>query len=584
MVKGKETNARDVYRQDVGLNPSQLALLLNFTSAKNVYAILSRATGKSYVEGAVIDVLVRTMPRGITSITQANLLQALTKTLPSAFKMLENLGYKKWDSKSKTGDYVIRRTPPEGWYTPYEKILDQEYSISFSNGHALYIFSQDGNSRGPSVDYNISDEALTLDKEQFDKESAPTNRGNEHIWGHLSRNRLPYHHGNLFLSSMPWDANGKWLLEPAAYYEEEKGIDLFKEWNRIVSLQMQLIELYLQGNRDAFRDTWNQCVRMRRKITPFVSENGMLFMLSNVFDNIANVGMGYIIQEYHTMDKLSFMIEVLNFLPEVVDSCYYQLTDAHVYRNAVDSTFVQDFAEDVQFDMRQLESYSDCRTDADLIPNRPIDVCIDWGATYSFLIAAQERNYDYTTRQFMQKPIQNIINCLYLLRDEEEKVLVLAMADRFCDYYEHHVSRTMNLYCDRHGDAKSASSKKTYNEQFIERVEKRGWTVNQFRHGGQEPPQHDKYLLVNMMLKGNLEKFPLIRFNGDKCKTLIGSMNNTRVIQDGNGKFKKDKSSEHNKHLPQEMATHFGDCLDKYLWTKFGHLLKSNSTFVSARL
>lgn len=577
----KQKDEREVYRQDVGLNPSQLALLL--LPAKNIYAILSRATGKSYVMGYLIDENVRLMPRGITSITQSNMLQALTKTLPSAFKMLEKLGYKRYDPKTRTGDYVIRRTPPDGWYLPYEQILNYEYSITFSNGHMLYIFSQDGNSRGPSVDYNISDEALTLDKEQFDQESAPTNRGNEHVWGHLSSTPLMKHHGNAFLSSMPWDGRSRWLLEPAAYYKEEKGIDLFQTWNRIVSLQMQLIQLYLDKDKDAFRDCWNQTCRLRKEITPFVSSQGTLFMLSNVFDNIANVGMRYIIQEYLTMDKLAFMVEVLDYLPEVVDDCYYQLSEAHIYRNAVDSSYIQDFAENVDFSMERLSGFSDCRSDADLLPSLPIDACVDWGATYSFMIMAQLRNFDFSTHEISQLPIQDIINCIYLQRDEEEKVLVVALADAFCSYYEHHATKVMNLYVDRHGDARSASSKKTYNEIFIEVMERHGWEVYQYRARGQEPPQHDKYLLVNNMLKGADPKYPKLRFNGDKCRYLIGSMNNTRVVQKDGGKFTKDKSSEHNKNLPQEFATHFGDCFDKFIWTKYNSLLKTEHSFVDSR-
>lgn len=66
------------------------------------------------------------------------------------------------------GDYVVCRRPIEGWYKPYEHIMSFEYGISFSNGHMLYILTQGGNSRGPNADYNITDEALTLDKEKFD--------------------------------------------------------------------------------------------------------------------------------------------------------------------------------------------------------------------------------------------------------------------------------------------------------------------------------------------------------------------------------------------------------------------------------
>lgn len=56
---------------------------------------------------------------------------------------------------------------------------------------------------------------------------------------------------------------------------------LTDEWNKIVSLQMQLIEAQKEGARSLFRDLWNEIQRKRRQITPFVSHEGTLFMLGS---------------------------------------------------------------------------------------------------------------------------------------------------------------------------------------------------------------------------------------------------------------------------------------------------------------
>ena len=61
-------------------------------------------------------------------------------------------------------------------------------------------------------------------------------------------------------------------------------------------------------------------------------------------------------------------------------------------------------------------------------------------------------------------------------------------------------------------------------------------------------------------------------------------MNNTRVIESSDGKFAKDKSSERKTSVLPEEATHFGDAVDKRMWTKYGHLLKRSYGFVGARL
>jgi hypothetical protein len=87
--------------------------------------------------------------------------------------------------------------------------------ISFANGNAILMLSQDriGSARGPNVDYEILDEALTIDKERYDQETSPTNRGNEDIWGPNSGNHVPFHHGYHYVSSMPYSKlkSGCWI-------------------------------------------------------------------------------------------------------------------------------------------------------------------------------------------------------------------------------------------------------------------------------------------------------------------------------------------------------------------------------------
>ena len=120
---------QNVWEEDISVNPAQMMYML--LQAKQKYIIWSRGTGKSYVVGAEVDENVRLFPRGITTLAQATYGQALTKTLPSTFKFLETLGYKRYDAKTKSGDYVVCRTPPDGWYRPYEYMMSYEHCINF---------------------------------------------------------------------------------------------------------------------------------------------------------------------------------------------------------------------------------------------------------------------------------------------------------------------------------------------------------------------------------------------------------------------------------------------------------------------
>lgn len=572
----------NVWEEEIVLNPAQMAYLL--MQAKNKYVIYSRGTGKSFIVGAEVDENVRLMPRGVTTLAQATYGQALTKTLPSTFKLLEQLGYKRYDTKTRTGDYVVCRTPPEGWYRPYEHLMSYEHCITFSNGHVLYILTQDGNSRGPNADFNITDEALTLDKEQFDQEVAPTNRGNEHIFGRKSKTPLFKHHGNAFFSSMPYEPEQKWLLEPAKYYEDERDIHLFDVWNRIVKLQLQLIDAKLDNDVQLFKEIWNETIRLRRSITPFVSQDGTLFILASIFDNLANVGLSYIMNQYKVMDKLTFMIEILNFIVDKIDHCYYNLDERHKYYKATNDSFIRDFAENIDWDWKQLAD-TDSRMDADCNPNQAIEVSFDWGSNASFLEVAQCGHFDFVTKTlYKNRLVDNTINEFFVRNDELDDTVVNVLVDRFCHYYRYHPHKTVHYYRDRYGDIRHANSKKTYNESAIERLQRHGWTVVQYTHRGIEPPQHDKYLLWSSITAETDERYPLKRFNASKCKYILISMNNTRVRTNSSGKWEKDKRSERNDSILPEEATHFGDCVDKRVWTKYGDILTKRTFFVDARI
>lgn len=569
---------------ELKVNPAQWQFIM--LQAKQKYCVWSRGTGKSFIVGYEVDENVRIMPRGVTTLAQATIGQALTKTLPSTFNFLDRLGYKPYDYKTHTGDYVVCRTPPPGWYTPYEHIMQYDHVISFRNGHILYILTQEGSSRGPNADFNITDEALTINKEKFDQEVAPTNRGNEHIFGKRSKNPLKKHHGNLFVSSMPYTLKQQWLTAPAEYYERERGINLFAKWNKLVDVQMQLIEAKIKNDKPMFRELWNECVRLRREITPFVSEDGTLFLLGSVFDNIDNLGMQYIVNQYNVMDKLSFMVEILNRKPDTVDNAYYRLEEKHFYYNAYNDSYLRDVGENSNYNWQVLRDANDCRADLDCNLLRPLELSTDWGSSASFLVVHQEHNIDYRTHKPTERPIHNVINEFYVRRNDKiDNTEVDEIADKFCSYYRFHINKEVILYRDRYGDHHNANSKKSYNEMFIDRLVRNGWTVNQRTHAGMEPPQHDKFLLWQYILAETDSRFPVFRINATRCKKVIISMQNTEVTESHTGKFTKDKSSERKKSVAPEDATHFGDTVDKCIWTKYGDRLKLiNSSFVSARV
>ena len=566
--------------QKLQLNPAQQTGVI--LQAKNKVDIWGRGTGKSAGIAWDNNLINRSKPRPLTSVTGQTFGQLLTRTLPSTFKLLELMGYKQHASAKVPGYYIINRRPPDHFITPHEKIMKYDNFISFSNGNGLLLLSQDraGSSRGPSVDYEILDEALTINKQRYDEETSPTNRGNEGIFGTKSPRPIPWHHGFHYSSSMPYTAEQKWLLELGNYYEEEREIRLFEVWNQIIRLQLELLEC---ESREEFKRIWNETIRLKQKIAPFVSKEGTLFTFANAFDNIDNVGFSYIKREYQKQTLLTFLIEIMNMIVDKVEDCYYPLSDRHVYYNSTNDSYIRDVAENTNFDWNKL-SESDCRYDADCDPRSPIELSFDWGARISLMTVSQERHFDFSTGIVTDYPIQTFIN-EFFVKPDVPSTMINALIDNFCKYYTHHETKIIHYYRDRYGYHRQANSSQSYNEQAIDRLQKIGWTVIPFVHHGMEPPQHDKFLLIQNILKESDQRFPAARFNGVKCKYTLISMNYTRVIE-RDGRFGKDKKSEsaHSGVLPEE-ATHFGDAVDKIFWTKFNNCLyKSNYTFIPIRL
>ncbi|MEI7526974.1 MAG: hypothetical protein WCJ95_21680, partial [Mariniphaga sp.] len=527
--------------------------------------------------------IVRNMPRSVSSITGRTFGQIYTRTLPSTLKFLERIGYE------KDKDFVIGVKPPASFKDSYEKISKFDNFISFSNGTGFLMLSQErqGSARGPNLDREIIDEALTINKERYDEEVSPANRGNEEYWGFRAplKNRYEKHHGFRYVSSMPYTKDQMWLLKYGDYYAAERGIMIFDIWNRIVKLQIQLIDAYKQSDSRLFKDIWNECVRLKKQIAPFVSRDGVLFSLANAFDNIENLGMAYLVRQYDKQNLLTFMVEMLNWILDKVEDCYYNLdSQLHIYYDAYNDDHIRSLAQNSNYNPGIL-ALPNSLFDLDCDPNRPLEITPDWGARINLFSVGQERNYNFVTK--IVEKTDCIINEFFVKPEESSHVPVDQLVDQFSEYYKHQICRELFYFRDRYGDHRQPNVKnsKPYNEQAIDRLIKNGWKVTSKVHKGMEPPQHDKYLLWLNILKGSNPRYPKVIINGKNCKYSIISMNNTRVIE-RNGKFEKDKSSERKKNFLQEEATHFGDAVDKRIWTKYGSILYSTggTTFISPRL
>jgi len=533
-------------------------------------SVEGRGTGKSADIGFWLDRLIRLMPKSVIALTGKTFGQLLTRTLPSSFKILNLLGYQ------RDANYVVGKKPPSFFDTSYEEINKFDNFISFSNGVRVALISQSesGSGRGSNVDFEIADEALTLDKEQYYHEIVPTNRGNLEFFGAKSKKPIYLHHGFKYSTSMPTTRDGRWVLEFADYYENEAGIRLFETWNRIVKLQLELLDI---EDPKQFAQCWNEIIRVKTRILPFVSSQGVLFTLSNAFDNLDFLGLSYIKENRRTLPNLIFLFEIMNFVFDRVEDCFYSINDSrHVYYNGLDDNRIMGIARENDFDFQQMLIKSSV-FDRDCNPDLPLEIVPDWGSSICLFCVCQERNFDYITQTATQQRCQNFINEFFVKPDQNSNVLIKELCEQFCEYYKTHANKKINFFRDKYGDSRNPNiiNSMSYNQLAISYLKKAGWEVVEHTHKGMEPPQSDKYLLWGLILRQERADLPLVRFNGDKCRYTLVSMNNA-MIKDVDGKLEKDKSSERKSSgiLPEE-ATHFSDAADKIIWTKFGSNMKA---------
>lgn len=550
--------------REIIFNPAQLTGVV--LAPKRTVNLWGRATGKTNDIGWKINRIAKTMPRSSSIITARAYTHLLQNTLQPVFSFLERLGYQ------RNVNYFIGEAPPKTWKLPYEcpaKDFKNYITIGTKRGAiGFHLASQDreGTARGLNTDFEIVDEALLLKKELYDKDVSATNRGNEDRMFPSS-----IHHGSHICSSMPWSAEGKWLLDEGKYYETEAGIRIYDIWNRVCRMQMELLDI---NNPEEFKKYWNEIARVKQKMQPFISKDGVLFTLANAFDNIRNVKLEYIKEQRRKLPPLIFAIEIMNMVVDKVEDCYYLLDSTkHIYYDSYNYSHI----DSLNYDFSKLGS-PDSRFDGDIDPDMPIKLVCDLGANISFMLACQENSLveDIPTFNFLKE---------FFVKPEEGHVMINDLVNKFTEYYKYHHCKTIFLYKDKYGDEGRANSSQTYNDQLISCLHKAGWNVSVVNYPGKEPPHHEKYLMWSNILNENNATLPRVRINGNNCRYLIIAMNNTKV-RERDGKFEKDKSSERKSSgVPQEEATHSTDAADKIVYIEVHYVRKNKGgTFIPIQM
>lgn len=307
------------------LNNPQVAIQLSHSPHK--VFIGGRGVGKTTIIAEDIIRYFVAMPRGKISLNGLTYFHIRTKSLPPIIDHFERRGL------YRGIHYFIGHKAPNTfrWPEPYAPPLDYTNCIHFFNGFVVEFnsFDRPEMARSGSYDGMIFDECTKLKKTAIDADVLPANRGNRDRFGHLR-----FHHGTLFLGTMPLTSDGDWVFD----YEK-------------LALELPFRYCYLEAS---------------------------------AMQNIRILGEMYFRDLQRVLPKIVYDLEVLNIRRKQNVNGFYPLlsADVHGYSDSYDYSFIDntDTAQGSMFD---------CRADKDCIPDEPLYVSFDFGTTQNCLVVAQ---------------------------------------------------------------------------------------------------------------------------------------------------------------------------------------------------
>lgn len=283
----------------------------------------------------------------------------------------------------------------------------------------------------------------------------------------------------------------------------------------------------------------------------------ILYLRASAEENRENLPDKWFRDQKRKMPSFMYNAEILNIRPSQIEGGFYpQLSERHLYNN-FNYNYYDKFNYKVEDIAINSKGDGDCNSEKELI------ISVDWGASINCMVVCQQHGDElwFIKNFFVKSP----------------KILDHLFTEEFIPYYSSHGRKKVQFWYDRNGNSKIANSELTFREQAQKLLEAAGWDVTPMSRG-QDPPHDEKYLLWNQLLSERNPRQPRIRFNRSNCKETIYSMQNAPVT-DKKG-IHKDKSSEADKTLPQEEATHFSDSADIPVFGLYRHLLDVEQKFI----
>lgn len=474
------------------------------------------------------------MQRSLGAIVAPSYKTFLTQFIPSLITGLEEIGY------VENRDYFVGKRGPKEWDVPIMRPKEWYHAMHFRCGSGTAFISQDGAASGPglSVQYMCLDEARKLDVEKLDNETFQTIRGCKQQFGQFSE------YGSLFIATdRPRTAAGKWIER----YKERMDPQL-------ITLILQLEYEKLKKQRaiadghlsPASVHVYRSEIVKHDVVLNELRKRAVYYNESSTLANIHALGIQRLAGMKKSMSDAMWRITVLNEDIDHVESGFYPDLDEdqHTYEPAVTS-----YTTGLGYDREKL-SARDCRHDAEMSDQLPIDIALDNGQSINCMVVGQQMADEYRVDNALAEKFP--AKC----RD---------VVQGFCDYYRFRSLKRVNYFFDHTAIAGDGKSELSYMDIVVSTLRHNGWDVNPI-YIGHVPKPHVRYEMWGLLLNERRRPaaMPRVRFNRTNCKDLLTSMRLAGAIQAEQG-FKKDKSGERDSNADQAHTTHYSDAVDTLL-------------------
>lgn len=261
------------------------------------------------------------------------------------------------------------------------------------------------------------------------------------------------------------------------------------------------------------------------------------FLQGSARDNIEVLGEDYFDTMKGMMDPITYAVEIdnqeINKLP---NSFYAYLGEQHLY------------SPDYDYEYSDQEEWKIKPKDID--PELPIEPSFDFNAEFTSCSIWQDFGSELRASR------------IYWIKYDLIEVLV----DNVCTAFSNHKNKTAYIYGGKDGHSRrSLTSIYTLFQLIVNRFEFNGWLAFVMVDTSQVDGEFQlRHTIVNNVLRGDDPSLPQITINEEHAKLLYQSMSQAPVKDD----FKKNKSSEKDKDLAQEYATHLSDTFDNYIIPK----------------